>query len=102
MYESLKPWLLQTATVYPYIVHNAYGDRQFGEPYDIRCYPEGKVQIVKNSDGKEVVSNTILYVEGTATINDLDKIVFEGRETEIVAITSYYRGSGPDVKMVYL
>ena len=91
-----------TATRMPYIRRTGTGTKVFGEPVDIKCNAEGKIQVVSNKDGKEVVSNKTLYVEGTEELNELDNIVFEGRESEIKAIGYYYRNGKPDIKLVYL
>lgn len=86
----------------PYIRRTGTGTKVFGEPVDIKCYAEGKIQVVSNKEGKEAVSNKTLYVEGTEELNELDNIVFEGRESEIKAIGYYYRNGKSDIKLVYL
>lgn len=91
-----------TAVRKPYIKRSGTGAKSFGEPININCYAEGKVQVVTNKEGKEVVSNKVLYVDGLTEIDELDNIVFEGRETEIKAIGYYYRGDQVDIKLVYL
>jgi len=102
LYDSLKSWMDLTAVQKPYIKRSGTGAKSFGEPINMNCYAEGKVQVVTNKEGKEVVSNKVLYVDGLTEIDELDNIVFEGRETEIKAIGYYYRGGQVDIKLVYL
>ena len=102
LYDSLKSWMDLTAVRKPYIKRSGTGAKSFGEPINMNCYAEGKVQVVTNKEGKEVVSNKVLYVDGLTEIDELDNIVFEGRETEIKAIGYYYRGGQVDIKLVYL
>lgn len=91
-----------TAVRKPYIKRSGTGSKIFDNPVSITCYAEGKVQVVTNKEGKEVVSNKILYVDGPTEIDELDNVVFEGRETEVKAIGYYYRNGQPDIKLVYL
>jgi len=102
LYKSLKAWMNLTAEQKPYIKRSGTGSKLFGGSVNLKCYAEGKVQVVTNKEGKEVVSNKVLYVDGNTEINELDNIVFEGRESEIKAIGYYYRNGKPDIKLVYL
>lgn len=102
MYKSVRRWLLLTAVRKPYIKRSGTGAKIFAEPVSMKCYASGKVQVVSNKDGKEVVSNKTLYLDGTEEISELDNIIFEGVETDIKAIGYFYAGSGVDLKVVYL
>lgn len=102
LFNSLKAWVNIPAVVKPFEKRTGTGAKVFGEPVEIKCYPEGKVQVVTNKEGKEVVSNKILYVDGDTPVTELDNIVFEGRDTEVKAIGYYYRNGGIDIKLVYL
>lgn len=90
------------ATRKPYLKRNGTGAKIFGESVEVDCYAEGKVQVVTNREGKEVVSNKILYVDGTEAFDELDNVVFEGRDTEVKAIGYFYRNGQADIKLVYL
>lgn len=102
LYNSLKSWINLTAIRKPYIKRSGTGSKIFGDSIELTCYAEGKVQVVTNKEGKEVVSNKLLYVDGPTEIDELDNVVFEGRETEVKAIGYYYRNGQPDIKLVYL
>ena len=91
-----------SATRRPYLSRSGTGAKVFGTNETMRCYAEGKVQVVSNKEGKEVVSNKLLYVDGPTEINELDNVIFEGRETEVKAIGYYYRNGQADIKLVYL
>lgn len=102
MYESIKPWVNVPITIKPYKGRSATGDKLFGEPYDVLCYPQGEVSIVRNWQGVEVVSHNHLHVEGTVGITKLDNVLFEGEDLPVQAISTYYRDGKPDIKVVYI
>lgn len=102
MYESLKKWINLPAQIKPFIRRNGTGTKLYGDAVDIQCYVEGKVVVVTDNSGTEVVSNKQLYVDGSVTISELDCIVFEGSEKSIKSIGTFYRNSKPDIKVVYL
>lgn len=102
MLSSLKSWLNLPATVKPYIKRDGTGEKVFDTARNIFCYAEGKVQVVTNKAGKEVVSMKQLYVDGNTVVEELDNVVFENTESEIRAIGYFYRNSRVDIKVVYL
>ena len=102
MYESLKPWINVPVTIKPYIKRSATGDKVFGEPYDILCYPQGEVNIVRNWQGVEVVSHNHLFVDGDTKVTKLDNIIFEGEDLPVQAISTFYRNGKPDIRVVYV
>lgn len=102
MYNSLKSWLNLPAQIKPFIKRTGTGTKEYGEPIDILCYAEGKVQVVTDNTGTEVVSNKQLYVDGSVVISELDCVVFENIEKSIKAIGTFYRNGKADIKVVYL
>lgn len=86
----------------PYIGRSGTGTKQYAANESGLCYAEGSVKIVKDAQGKEVVSTMQLYVDGNSPIKELDNVVFEGRESEIKAIGYFYRNGRVDMKVVYL
>lgn len=102
MYKSLKAWLNLPATLKPFIKRDGTGSKIYGDSVDILCYAEGKVQVITDNTGTEVVSNKQLYVDGSVSISELDCIIFEGIEKSIKSIGTFYRNGKPDIKVVYL
>lgn len=102
MYESLKSWINVPVTVKPYVKRSATGDKVFGKSYDILCYPQGEVNIVRNWQGVEVVSHNHLFVDGDTKVTKLDNIIFEGEDLPVQAISTFYRNGKPDIKVVYV
>ena len=102
MYESVKDWINVPVTVKPYVGRSATGDKLFGTPYEMKCYPQGEVNIVRNWQGVEVVSHNHLHVEGSEPISKLDSVIFENEELPVQAISTYYRDGVPDIKVVYI
>lgn len=102
MFKSLKSWLNLDAAVKPFVSNSGTGAKIVGTSVPIKCYAEGKVQVVKNTYGKEVVSNKQLYIDGSVAIGELDLITFEGADHEIQAIGYFYKNGKVDLKVVYL
>lgn len=102
MYESLKSWINVPVTIRPYVKRSATGDKLFGESYEVLCYPQGEVNIVRNWQGVEVVSHNQLHMDGSVPVTKLDNIIFEGEELPVQAIACFYRNGKPDIKVVYI
>ena len=102
MYSSLKPWMNLPAQIKPFLKRDGTGTKIYADPVAIKCYAEGKVQVVTDSNGAEVVSTSQLYVDGPTEVSVLDCVIFEGVEKSIRNITTYYRNGLPDLKVVYL
>lgn len=102
MYDSLKEWINVPITIKPFEKRSATGDKIFGQPYDVLCYPQGEVNIVRNWQGVEVVSHNHLYMDGTVPITKLDSVLFDGEELPVQAISKYYRDGKVDIKVVYV
>ena len=102
MYKSIEAWIDVPVVVKPFQGRTATGDKVFGEPYTVMCYPQGEVNIVRNWQGVEVVSHNHLFMDGDAKVTKLDNIIFEGEDLPVQAISSFYRKGKPDIKVVYV
>ena len=102
MFKSLKSWLNIPVTIKTCTSRDGTGAKQFSGTHTEVCYAEGKVVVTKNGEGKEVVSNKQLYLNGSVDLSETDNIIFEGNETEISAIGYFYRNGVVDLKVVYL
>lgn len=105
MYDSLREWVNVPMTITPYIGRDGTGDKQYGESFEVLCYPVGEVKKVVNDKGVEVVSSSHIYIDGHTKISTLDLLTidgFVGLSDEIIRITTYYREGAPDIKVVYL
>lgn len=102
MYDSIKPWINVPVIIRPFTGRSGTGDRLFGEPHTELCYPVGEVNIVRNWQGVEVVSNSKLYMDGTVKVSEFDNILFEGKDRPVQAISNYYRDGKIDLRVVYV
>lgn len=102
MYGSLKTWLNLPVIIKPCSGRTGTGTKTFIESISTVCYAEGKVEVVTNSIGKEIVSMKRLYMDGNSSISELDNVIFEGKEVEVQAIGYFYRNGVVDIKVVYL
>lgn len=89
-------------TIKPYIKRSGTGQKIYGPNINTLCYAEGKVVVVSDSSGAEVVSNMQLYLDGPVEINELDAIIFDKHEKSIKSIGTFYRKGVADLKVVYL
>lgn len=103
MFKSLKPWVNVPAQYKEFLKRTGTGDKVYGKTVNFLCYPSGKVQVVTDIRGATVTSTAHLYVEGSLSIKITDTVVFEGRERDILSISTYYDTHGkPDCKVVYI
>lgn len=102
MFQSVREWINVPVTVMPFLKRTATGDKEFGEAYEVLCYPQGEVNIVRNWQGVEVVSHNHLHVDGNTNITKLDEVIFEGEQLPVQAISTYYKNGVPDIKVVYI
>lgn len=102
LFKSLKSWANIPFEYRSYTGRLGTGVKQYTTIESGLCYAEGSVKVVSNKDGKEVVSNKQLYVDGSHLIKELDNVIFEGRETEVKAIGYFYKNDTVDIKVVYI
>ena len=102
LFKSVKSWANIPFEYRPFVKRSGTGAKEYEPIGTGLCYAEGSVKVVSNKEGKEVVSNKQLYVDGTHPIKELDNVLFEGRETEVKAIGYFYRNGLVDMKVVYL
>ena len=100
--KSVKSWCNLPARVRTFTGYDGTGKKTFNNPTNILVYAEGKMEVITNFDGKQVVSNTQLYMDGTIALQPLDEIIFEDVSRTIQHIGTFYRNGVADLKVVYL
>ena len=90
------------ASIKPFIKRDGTGSIQYGQIANIKCYAEGKVTVVTDRTGAEVVSDKQLYIDGSISISELDSVTFESSEYSIKSIGTFYTKGKPDMRVVYL
>lgn len=89
--------------IIPYVTNDKYGDIVYGDSISTKCYVEDKINVVKNREGIEVVSNSVYYIDGDQPIGYLDIIKFNGVEYPIQNISDIRNKFGISLlKMVYV
>lgn len=78
------------------------GSKVYKAPVDTVCYVDGKVQVITDLTGAEVVSTRQLYVDGSIDISELDSVIFESKELPVKGVQPFYRKGVPDLKVVYV
>ena len=102
MYDSVRSWVTVPYSYKPFVKRDGAGTPEYGEIVSSACYPVGKLEIVTNASGAEVISTTQLYVAGEEPIKVTDAVIFEGDVRPIHKINSFYRNGRVDIKVVYL
>jgi len=101
-FKEVKKLMNMPLTVMPCTGRNGYGAKAFSSSIVIMCYPFSDIKNIVDYNGAEVVSKHQLYMDGIATIEELDEVVFEGRQTAIKHIATYYDDGVAELKVVYL
>lgn len=102
MFSRAKKFIDMTFFYKPYIGRTGTGDKKYGATQKAECYAEGSVKVVKNNAGAEVLSTTQLYVNGDVDIKELDMVSFNGIESEVKAVSTFYAKGRAQIKVVYL
>lgn len=102
MYNSIKQWMNIPVTIKRFNKRDGTGAITFLGPVDSKCYVDGKVQVITNSLGVEVISTRQLYVDGSTEIAELDNVIFEGKELPVKGVSTFYENGLPDLKVVYI
>lgn len=78
-------------------------DAIYGPPQEYRCYVEESAKSIIDEFGKEAVSNTQFYIDGSTNVSRKDVMVFEGQEYRIKALDVIRNKKGTKVlKVVYV
>lgn len=106
MHNILRKKCKQDLIVHP-CISTTDGDKLFGNSYTLKCFGEPKIQVVRNVDGEEVVSDTTLFLDGAFVghIKPEDEITFEflgRREIHNIQIFPAIKGVGYDHLEVYV
>lgn len=91
------------------------GDKTYGLPTMILCYIEGKIELVRNLDGDEVISTRKVYVKtdsvskfwpyrdpSSAVPKAADILTIDGLDYPVLALQPYYRNGIVDLLVVYV
>lgn len=106
MHAILKKKCKQDLIVYP-CEKRVDGDKIFGTEHTLKCFSEPKVQVVRNVEGEEVVSDTTIFIDGESFdsihVDDEVELKFLGRrEIHNIQIFPALKGEGYDHLEVYV
>lgn len=77
--------LNQTVTVTPRTGRSSYGPL-YGTPRDMRCRIEPKRELIRDSDGAEIVSSARMFTMPDETLGHGDKVDWVGNSYRIVSV----------------
>lgn len=87
---------------YPAIGRNGYNDIIFGPPVERMSYPVGKIQTVRTTTGKDVVSMQHLFFDGPIPVTSNDDFVVYGNRYKVLAYQYYQSPFDSGKTVVYL
>lgn len=102
MFNSLKSKLTTPVTLKHFLRRDGAGNKLFSGTEEIGAYIVTKDEVVVNSKGAEVVSNTQVYIDGATNISKLDNIVLFEEEYEVQSLSTFFWNNTPDIKVVYI
>lgn len=70
-----------TATYWAVGSLNKFGELSYGSPNTFSCHYQDKVNLIVSDDGQELVSNSVLYVDGEPSVGK-DDYVYLGTSIE--------------------
>ena len=75
--------LIHTITIKEYQGDGPYGP-SYGDPYEVRCYFEKKRDLVRDSNGQEIVSSARAFMAPDYEPPPKSIITFEGDDYEVI------------------
>lgn len=84
--RGIKKLLRIPLEIHPYEGVDDRLDVSYGAPIPTTCYAESEIKVVNDTSGKEVVSNTTIYLDGSEVISENDKILYNDKEHLIKAL----------------
>jgi len=105
--QRFLDWCTMTISIEPYTGPNAYGESQYGPPvFDVPCRIDERIRMVRDSQGVERASTTVLFVIG-GPLDARDRITMPGvykgiPQPPIITVSNFYDKDGFDHSEVYL
>jgi hypothetical protein len=82
----IKDYLNQTAIWHKVIGQNEYSEPIFADPVTIKVRWEGKRKLVRNNEGREVVSEARVFC--TEAVRSGDELEYDGRRWSVIAVSA--------------
>jgi hypothetical protein len=57
----------------------------YGDPYEVRCYFEKKRELVRDSNGQEIVSSAKMFLDPVHEPPPKSIVTFEGTDYEVIS-----------------
>jgi hypothetical protein len=76
MDPALQQWLTETVEIAPYTGQDGYGKPAYGPAHVVPCRTEAQARVLMPGTGREAVSNTLLFLDGTVAITMRDQVRF--------------------------
>lgn len=94
MDSRLKHRLLHDVPYYKVLEVDDYGDIEHADPEDLKAYRHGKVSMITDLEGKEVVSTKQLIIDTIWPVTHGDEVLFDGVRQKVKGY-SHYDGLKP-------
>lgn len=91
--ETAQSVTIATATA------GEYGP-EYGEGTAYDCYVKQKVTNIRDKNGVETVSHCQFYLDGSVTVNDDDRLTYDGATPPILKIDKRFDENGNDYAVI--
>lgn len=101
--RAFRSLMRQTVTIAPWSSQNAYGEPAFGTAVTYPARVVARTRMVRDTQGREVVSTATVYLGAAPTLSVKDRLTLPNGETPVIAaIGDYPDERGPHHSVVYL
>jgi hypothetical protein len=104
--EEFADLLVQTVTIEPYATKDRYGEISYGAGVDYWSRVVGKSKMIRNGQGREVVSMFTIYLQSNSTIGENDRVTLPAgyvlSQPPIIAVGRYPDEDGVHHTVVYV
>jgi len=103
MLSKCKKYAKNEIIIKPFLSIDGEGQAAYGDDIDLTCLISGKLTVVKNLQGDEVVSMKTLYIDAAliSNISYKDVLIFEEEEHIPISILIVYNRARKDLFVVY-
>ena len=96
---QMMPSLIQLKKL---VSRNRYGEPTYGATTSWRAYIAAKRQTIRNAEGQDIVSNSVVYIGGAPVITTDDQLVLpDGSTPPIIGVDLFYDDKAEYATVLY-
>jgi hypothetical protein len=83
--DDFREFMTETVTIQPFVSNTGYKDT-YGTGVDYPCEIQYKIVTITKADGSLAVSTAQIFLDGSVTVSERDKVIFYGQSPKIQRI----------------